>query len=436
MKKEVEDSGNGRLSSIHMNYQRSSLEIRETNNKGRGMFTREGIKANELIMAVKAYEFIPSQGRDVSTLQDYLVGDISSDGTHQSKLNSKVIMKLNKFPNTGKDLYSLCRSPTSDVIDYDTNKINIDDIRDIIQHNSYYVKYMNELGVKMEMLTEFLFSPYLLEEYILHSGLGLWIEAAYINHCCTSNCYYFIISDFMFVISNRDIPINEEITISYIDILRLREDYERRKEMLSKWNVTAGFECQCNRCIYTREHPDFMAIEKNIKTTAIMVLDYAEKYGLRPGKVLDRFVNKKTREDWMKHMKQVPIYCQFSLKTLYQWEMGGLLIEDGKDKVLKHFQILKNSIKLEESIFGNHHQLNNSYFTECFSVIACALTLIQIDYAYQELKRSYELHCCPPWGLTSTTEFIREARRVIHEVHHRALSAMIEDIATSRDVYY
>jgi SET domain-containing protein len=68
---------------------------------------------------------------------------------------------------------------------------------------------------------------------------------SFLNHSCTPNAhrsFYREDSSVMFVKAARDITENEQVTISYVDLL---ETYDRRSELLKqRWN----FECGCLRC--------------------------------------------------------------------------------------------------------------------------------------------------------------------------------------------
>eukprot|EP01039_Chlorochromonas_danica_P000854 gene854-929_t len=73
-------------------------------------------------------------------------------------------------------------------------------------------------------------------------GIGLYTRASSINHSCDPNCIQMFRPNGMIVIrAIRDILINEEITISYIDLSHPR--WKRQTEL-----VSYGFQCSCHRC--------------------------------------------------------------------------------------------------------------------------------------------------------------------------------------------
>ena len=70
---------------------------------------------------------------------------------------------------------------------------------------------------------------------------GLWHMASMFNHSCLPSATYSWIGDLMIVRANRDIEVDEEITIAYVAIT---ETYEDRQHRLAKF----GFLCSCQLC--------------------------------------------------------------------------------------------------------------------------------------------------------------------------------------------
>ena len=81
----------------------------------------------------------------------------------------------------------------------------------------------------------------------LAPGVGLYLEAAMINHSCRPTCVQTFVKETLYIRSFTDIPEGGEITIAYIDVAR--PTWYRRK-LLSE---TYGFVCNCIACSIASE---------------------------------------------------------------------------------------------------------------------------------------------------------------------------------------
>ena len=77
---------------------------------------------------------------------------------------------------------------------------------------------------------------------IFSTGVGLYLEAAMINHSCQPTSVQTFVNEKLHIRSITDIPKGGEITISYIDVAR---PTTYRRKLLFK---TYGFRCQCILC--------------------------------------------------------------------------------------------------------------------------------------------------------------------------------------------
>jgi hypothetical protein len=73
-------------------------------------------------------------------------------------------------------------------------------------------------------------------------GIGFYIEASVINHSCDPNCYQTFVNDRLSIKTVRSVFMNEEITLSYIDIGK--PTFRRQKELYDSYH----FRCDCSRC--------------------------------------------------------------------------------------------------------------------------------------------------------------------------------------------
>ncbi|KAK4502284.1 hypothetical protein PRZ48_005709 [Zasmidium cellare] len=71
---------------------------------------------------------------------------------------------------------------------------------------------------------------------------GIWLHASMFNHSCLPNCTWAWTGDLFIARANRDIAIDEELTVAYVPT---SYDYEKRRGVLRASN---DFECCCPLC--------------------------------------------------------------------------------------------------------------------------------------------------------------------------------------------
>ncbi|GLC45535.1 hypothetical protein PLESTB_001203900 [Pleodorina starrii] len=90
------------------------------------------------------------------------------------------------------------------------------------------------------------------------SVVGLWPEAALLNHSCAPNAGLLVLGGAAYVRAGRPLMEGEEVTVSYLGTGVFREVAERR----SRLRASHGFLCRCPRCSMehahfpTRRYPD------------------------------------------------------------------------------------------------------------------------------------------------------------------------------------
>jgi SET domain-containing protein len=85
---------------------------------------------------------------------------------------------------------------------------------------------------------------------------ALFKSASFLNHSCKPNAYRSFFredSSVLFVKAVRDIDLDEEVTVSYVNSLF---DFEARQEALRE---LYQFECKCERCIFESEHLGYLS---------------------------------------------------------------------------------------------------------------------------------------------------------------------------------
>jgi hypothetical protein len=84
------------------------------------------------------------------------------------------------------------------------------------------------------------------EEKPFHS-CGIWTQASYINHSCTSNACRAFIGDLMIVRASHDLEPGTEITFCYHSLFN--SDVKALQKKLDHW----GFVCDCALCLDFRK---------------------------------------------------------------------------------------------------------------------------------------------------------------------------------------
>lgn len=201
----------------------SKTEVRQTQDRGRGLFAAQDIHMGDLILCEKAFMVAhPNDGMPQSTLPVWL--------------NS--VQRVIENPSQSKDLLGLYAGQPSTspipapMIDgnpvVDTFKISrLLDLNGF----SFTVGRESQAYGTSAMMTPT--SP---------KSTGLWIHIANANHACLANAVRSFIGDLIILRAAKDIKIGEEITISYQNPAPLLED--RQRVLVSSW----GFRCDCLLC--------------------------------------------------------------------------------------------------------------------------------------------------------------------------------------------
>ncbi|GIL54239.1 hypothetical protein Vafri_9815 [Volvox africanus] len=82
------------------------------------------------------------------------------------------------------------------------------------------------------------------------SCVGLWPEAALLNHSCCPNASLLVVGGAAYVRAGRPVLEGEELTMSYLGLGVFKDVAERR----SRLRAFHGFLCTCPRCVMEHEH--------------------------------------------------------------------------------------------------------------------------------------------------------------------------------------
>ncbi|CAL5995208.1 SET_domain-containing protein [Hexamita inflata] len=178
------------------NYVNPNIEIREAGKKRFGYFAKSKIEMGTLIMVEKAF----------------VVGSIDQ---MFEQLQVKNILKDSQVQQ-----YLFLRGGDS----------SLNQLQNLIQK-------FDKNG--------FASFPKLEDELVKHDFQEydtLIIGSSLFNHSCLSNAFWYFIGDVQFIVTQRDILCNEQITLQYIDPQQSFVNYQYKIEQ------KFGFMCECNMC--------------------------------------------------------------------------------------------------------------------------------------------------------------------------------------------
>jgi hypothetical protein len=224
-------------------------EVRQTQDRGRGLFATKEIRMGDLILCEKAFMAAhPNDRTPKSTLPVWLKG----------------VQRVIDNPSTSKDLLGLYAgqphtSPASAPIIDNVPVVDTFKVSKILDLNgfSYTVGRESHAYGTSAMMTKD--SP---------KSTGLWIHIANANHACLSNAVRSFIGDIIILRAARDIRAGEEITISYQKPAPLLVD--RQKALSDSW----GFRCSCPLCTSEAALGDKMhTFAEHVETSLAFVED-------------------------------------------------------------------------------------------------------------------------------------------------------------------
>ncbi|KAI4730871.1 hypothetical protein E4T49_01289 [Aureobasidium sp. EXF-10728] len=201
----------------------SRTEVRQTQDRGRGLFATTDIRIGDLILCEKAFMAAHPNDRTPKSILPVWLDSVQ---------------KVIDNPSQSKDLlYLYAGQPTTSpisapIIDgnlvVDTFKVS-----KILDLNgfSYTVGRESQAYGTSAMMTKT--SP---------KSTGLWIHIANANHACLANAVRSFVGDMIILRAAKEIKKGEEITISYQRPAPLLGD--RQKVLFGSW----GFHCDCLLC--------------------------------------------------------------------------------------------------------------------------------------------------------------------------------------------
>jgi tetratricopeptide (TPR) repeat protein len=215
-----------------------NTQVKDSKNKGRGLFATRSIAAGELIMCEKAFCVVWGHEREAMTAMTY---DLRDDRIRVSPigLSRAIVQKLISNPSQIPALMDLYGDWEGSDSNDDT--VDVFRIHDIMSRNAFGPG--NQFG----------------EENARNASTGLWIHAAYINHSCIPNASKEYVGDVLILRATRTISAGEELFHAYDE----NSDYDTRQSSLM---TTWGFKCSCKLCeAESKDSPEVRAKREELR---------------------------------------------------------------------------------------------------------------------------------------------------------------------------
>ncbi|XP_068641296.1 methyltransferase FGSG_00040 [Aristolochia californica] len=234
------------------------VQIKESENGGRGLFATKNVEAGSLLVVTEALAvgraILPEAGDDSSRSAHLAMWKDFVEKILDASAKCKRTLHLIYMLSMGEDDQDLkvpemnLFRPDAEDHFFHEEKPDTDRILKILDVNS---------------LTEDSVSANVLGRNMDYCAVGLWILPSFINHACNPNARRLHIGDHIVVHTSRDVKAGEEISFAYFDVLLPLK--KRREIAKTQW----GFCCNCRRCrfedvIFCKE--DMREIERRFES--------------------------------------------------------------------------------------------------------------------------------------------------------------------------
>jgi tetratricopeptide (TPR) repeat protein len=426
MMRESNHTGEGptkKLSRNHMDYASPHIEMKHVKGKGNGMFSTTNFATSEIIMVEKALVFVQSNPQESSNQLSATTN--FSDFGHSTKILPCLVQKLISHPDCGGDLYSLSAGSKypDPVLPENSSKVDVLRMTAILTSNWFGAETNAITRVVNSQRKKGTNGP--IDDDPFKAGTGLWLHPSRFNHSCMPNCTYFIIGDYHFIITNRPVSTDEELTITYCD---LRKPFVDRCEIFKNWNSGDGFTCLCKRCVYLRLNPAIVAIDVEIEKAYIEATNLCAQ-GYSMGKAADKALSMKRRKILITQLEKLSIVGQGNLSKLYELEFASHACAGRHTEALL---IGQKTLEAEISFFGigpEFLDLLKAYLR----VISSAMGLNDMELAKSTLMTVYTVFCSPPWGKITKNELKVLCQRYVAVDLYHMINYLIDELNLNKN---
>lgn len=223
----------------HANYT-AVVEVRDTHDKGRGLFARTDIKAGQLVLCEKAFCVAFDTDSCVSQSMTYNFNTKTvTMGTHNSRLINTIHKMIHNPKQAQKflELYDGGYSRVKQVVRGGRLIVDTFQAQAALEHNGFACPSIPDAFVT-DPATQAV------------SSTGVWLTPSAINHDCIGNVTRAFIGDMIVIRATKDINQDEEITFRYknadVNIDKFQSDLQE------SWK----FKCSCVLCTAEEKTPE------------------------------------------------------------------------------------------------------------------------------------------------------------------------------------
>ncbi|OBT82079.1 hypothetical protein VE02_09298 [Pseudogymnoascus sp. 03VT05] len=221
------------------------VEVRQTASKGRGLFVTKGVKAGDLLLCEKAFAhcYAPEES-DAKKSGESTISILMNPETNtafmgtQADLLMGIVQKMYHNPSVSSAFTALYHG------DYKGVDIDVVDQTPVV--DTFQVERticFNSFGCPLSSVhSQIKVRDHKEEPETAFHSTGIWIQASYLNHSCTSNTRRSFIGDMMIVRATCDIKKDTELSFWYRCPIK-----GNAKDIQSKFE-NWEFECACSIC--------------------------------------------------------------------------------------------------------------------------------------------------------------------------------------------
>lgn len=238
------------------------VDIRVTENRGRGLFSMKDIAAGDLLLCEKAFSYSFLENPSTTSLANENAFKRSNRALLTSTIHQ--LLRNPSFYPTLASLYHRTYKPAKEKVVDGMPVIDTFLIDGIISFNVFectrdsILLHAHEVGLSKA------------KQGKRDRVCGLFIEASHVNHSCYFNTGRSLIGDVLILRATRSIPAGQEISFWYA-LPKVDHSHEKMQGKLQDWD----FKCSCEICIHDLETPNKM---KNERGALLEEWDVAAKH--------------------------------------------------------------------------------------------------------------------------------------------------------------
>ena len=266
-------------------YKSNKISINQDKIKGLTMVANESISKGEILIAEKAIVYVPFLDKQFKM-------NISKDDWHKM-IKDKIEEKILYLKEDNPEIF--------EIYDGTNGNLSLEERKKNYSKNIPYTE--QQIGV---LFTDS-FSTKLFVYDELSTSSGLFYYSSFISHSCDPNISILGIGNFIFILAERNIHKNEELTTFYVE--NDKEFTKRQKDLFLNY----GFKCQCSLCQIEKDN-----FSNNFQVKA-QISNFIEK-------LIEMSVNmfKYSLFDYMLIIEEVNLFIDLNKDIIKNFEKGLL----------------------------------------------------------------------------------------------------------------